>query len=79
MLEHHTPFDSLREDLGQHGLAIERVGLHVSPVRNRGLIPLQTASVAGLQDALDQALDLTLPPPAEDPVKLVQCLASVRA
>jgi sarcosine oxidase subunit gamma len=62
MLEHHTPFDSLREDLGQHGLAIELVGLHVSPVRNRGLILLQTASVAALQDALDQALDLTLPP-----------------
>lgn len=62
MLEHRTPFDSLREGLDQYGLAIERVGLHVSPVRDRGLLLLQTASVGALQDALDQALGLTLPP-----------------
>ena len=61
MLEHHLPFDSVREGLGQSGLAIEHVDLRVTPVRDRGLLLLQAASVHALQDALDETIDLTLP------------------
>jgi sarcosine oxidase subunit gamma len=54
-------FDSMGEGLGQSGLAIEHGGLGITPVRDRGLLLLQAASAHALRDALDQALDLTLP------------------
>lgn len=62
MLEHRTAFDSVQEGLGQSGLAIERADLRVTPVRDHGLLLLQTASAPALQEALDQEMGLTLPP-----------------
>lgn len=62
MLEHHTPFDAVREGLCHADIAIERADLGVTPIRDRGLLLLQTASMAALQEALAQALGLILPP-----------------
>jgi sarcosine oxidase, subunit gamma len=62
VLEHHTPFDAVREGLRHGDIAIERADLRVAPIRDRGLLLLQTASMPALQEALRQALDLILPP-----------------
>lgn len=61
MLERHTPFDAVREGLRHGDIAIERADLRVTPIRDRGLFLLQTASIPALREALRQALDLILP------------------
>lgn len=61
MLEHHTPFDAVQESLRHGGIAIERADLRVTPIRDRGLLLLQTASMAALQEVLRRAFDLILP------------------
>jgi heterotetrameric sarcosine oxidase gamma subunit len=65
MLEHRTPLDSVREDQGHSGTAIERLDLHVISIRDKGLLLLQSASVAAFQEALSDVLGLTLPSPQE--------------
>jgi sarcosine oxidase subunit gamma len=44
-------------------LALERSDLRVTPIRDRGLLLMQTASASALQAALEQEIGLTLPPP----------------
>lgn len=61
MLKHLAPFDSVQQPLGQRVAAIERVDLHVTPVRDQGLLLLQTASPPALREVLDQTVGLTLP------------------
>lgn len=62
MLEHRTPFDSPEGRSGRNALAIERAGIRITSVRDRGLLLLQSASAACMQEALMQAVGLTLPP-----------------
>lgn len=63
MPEHRTPLDS--EDQGQSGTAIELLDLHVISIPDKGLLLLQSASVAAFQEALSDVLGLTLPSPQE--------------
>jgi len=62
MLEHRTPFDSVRALMGDGTRAPERAELRVTPIRDRGLLLLQTASASDLQAALNAEVGLTLPP-----------------
>lgn len=63
MLEHRTPFDPSREGKDPGSAAIARE-LIVTPVRDKGLLLLQSASLPALQAALEQEIGLT-PPPAQ--------------
>ncbi len=61
MLEHRTPFDSIREgeDPGSATIARELI---VTPVRDKGLLLLQSACLQALQTALEREIGLRLPP-----------------
>ena len=61
MLEHRTPFDSIRKEEDPGSAAISRE-LIVTPVRDKGLLLLQSASLPALQAALEQEIGLPLPP-----------------
>jgi sarcosine oxidase, subunit gamma len=61
MLEHRTPFDSVREGQAQRRPAIERLDFHIAPAHGKGLLLLQSACLSPLQEALAEVLGLTLP------------------
>lgn len=69
MLEHRIAFDSLGEDRDQLEPPNQRLGLHVTTLRDKGLLLLQCPSVRALQEAVCRVLHLTLPPAQQAAVR----------